>query len=254
VLVIGAARAEISRFIGYDRLTNPLLTASDVITLKKPHLCATYTTASVNAILSRLNNQVGFLVRKLWTCPSTTKQAIDVIATKNWESNPIKVSTTLRQGFEKNTVRLVVAYDGVVNQSYWNRLDLRQTKSVCVLHQTGSTPIYITVNTQKNLKYLNPSVVRVELNNCTQENWSMHRLIPSIQRSLLHKLTANFGRVITELLALPDMSLIMEENPGEAVFTCMERPTTTRPDQKQIESAFLCVDVSILYRPKHIQS
>ena len=100
VLVIGeSARAENFSLYGYDKPTNPLLSASDVITLKNATSCASYTTASVKCILSH-ENPSGVFSENFEPLPSyLQRQGIDVIwRSKNWGEPPINVSSYLKSG------------------------------------------------------------------------------------------------------------------------------------------------------------
>ncbi|WP_369920016.1 phosphoethanolamine transferase domain-containing protein [Marinomonas polaris] len=93
VLVIGeSARAENFSLYGYDKPTNPLLTASEnVVALKNATSCATYTTESVKCILSH-NNPSGSFSEQFEPLPSyLQRQGVDVFwRTKNWGSHQLK--------------------------------------------------------------------------------------------------------------------------------------------------------------------
>lgn len=173
VLVIGeSARAENFSLYGYDKPTNPLLSASDVITLKNATSCASYTTASVKCILSH-ENPSGVFSENFEPLPSyLQRQGIDVIwRSKNWGEPPINVSSYLKSSdLKKNCEGSECAFDGVLLSHLAEQISASDKQKVfVVLHQTGSHgPSYYS-KYPKEFEVFKPVCRSVELNNCTQE-------------------------------------------------------------------------------------
>lgn len=172
VLVIGeSARAQNFSLYGYDRPTNPLLAASDVITLKNATSCASYTTAAVKCILSH-HNPSGVFTENFEPLPSyLQRQGIDVIwRTKNWGEPPIKVSSYLSSGdLKQNCEGNECGYDGVLLSHLAEQIAASDKQKVfVVLHQTGSHgPSYYS-KYPKEFEVFKPVCRSVELSKCTQ--------------------------------------------------------------------------------------
>lgn len=174
VLVIGeSARAENFSLYGYDKPTNPLLTASkNVVTLENATSCATYTTASVKCILSH-NNPSGSFSEQYEPLPSyLQRQGVDVFwRTKNWGEPPIKVASYLSSGdLKKNCEGSECDYDGVLLSHLAEQIQASDKQKVfVVLHQTGSHgPSYYS-KYPKEFEVFKPICRSVELSNCSQE-------------------------------------------------------------------------------------
>jgi lipid A ethanolaminephosphotransferase len=174
VLVIGeSARAENFSLYGYDKPTNPLLTASEnVVALKNATSCATYTTESVKCILSH-NNPSGSFSEQFEPLPSyLQRQGVDVFwRTKNWGEPPIKVASYLSSGdLKKNCEGSECDYDGVLLSHLAEQIQESDKQKVfVVLHQTGSHgPSYYS-KYPKEFEVFKPICRSVELSNCTQE-------------------------------------------------------------------------------------
>ncbi|NVK73505.1 phosphoethanolamine--lipid A transferase EptA [Marinomonas sp. CT5] len=173
VLVIGeSARAENFSLYGYNKPTNPLLTASNVITMKNATSCATYTTAAVKCILSH-NDPSGVFSENFEPLPSyLERQGIDVFwRTKNWGEPPIKVASYLDGGdLKANCKGDECDYDGVLLSHLADQIEASDKQKIfVVLHQTGSHgPSYYT-KYPKEFEVFKPVCRSVELSNCTQE-------------------------------------------------------------------------------------
>ncbi|WP_421847166.1 phosphoethanolamine--lipid A transferase EptA [Marinomonas sp.] len=173
VLVIGeSARAENFSLYGYNKPTNPLLTASNVITLKNATSCATYTTAAVKCILSH-NDPSGVFSENFEPLPSyLQRQGIDVFwRTKNWGEPPIKVASYLGAGdLEANCKGGECDYDGVLLSHLADQIEASDKQKIfVVLHQTGSHgPSYYS-KYPKEFEVFKPVCRTVELSNCTRE-------------------------------------------------------------------------------------
>lgn len=174
VLVIGeSARAENFSLYGYDKPTNPLLTASkNVVALKNATSCATYTTAAVKCILSH-NNSSGVFSENFEPLPSyLQRQGIDVFwRTKNWGEPPIKVASYLSSSdLKKQCEGSECKYDGVLLSHLADQIQASDKQKVfVVLHQTGSHgPSYYSKYPQE-FEVFKPVCRSVELSNCTQE-------------------------------------------------------------------------------------
>lgn len=173
VLVIGeSARAQNFSLYGYDRPTNPLLTASNVVTLKNATSCSSYTTASVKCILSHTTPR-GVFSENFEPLPSyLQRQGVDVFwRTKNWGEPPIKVSSYLSsKDLKKNCEGNECSYDGVLLSHLSEQIRASDKQKVfVVLHQTGSHgPSYYSKYPQE-FEVFQPVCRSVELSNCTQE-------------------------------------------------------------------------------------
>ncbi|GAA0235309.1 phosphoethanolamine--lipid A transferase EptA [Marinomonas primoryensis] len=255
VLVIGeSARAENFSLYGYDRLTNPLLTASDVITLKKATSCATYTTASVKCILSHVNTS-GVFSENFETLPSyLQRQGIDVIwRTKNWGEAPIKVSSYLTSGdLKKHCEGLECDYDGVLLTNLTEQIRASDKQKVfVVLHQTGSHgPSYYS-KYPKEFEVFKPVCRSVELNNCTQKE-----LINAYDNTILYNdhFLDNLRQILDGLSQTSSAYLYVSdhgESLGEGGIYLHGTPHTIAPDQQLKVPFFVWMSQSFIDQ-KHI--
>ncbi|TYL49302.1 phosphoethanolamine--lipid A transferase EptA [Marinomonas sp. IMCC 4694] len=173
VLVIGeSARAENFALYGYGKPTTPLLSNSDIITLKNATSCASYTTAAVKCILSH-NDPSGVFAENFEPLPSyLQRQGIDVFwRTKNWGEPPIKVASyqsagDLEAGCEGQECR----FDGVLLSHLAEQIQASDKQKIfVVLHQTGSHGPSYFQKYPKEFGVFTPVCQSVELGNCTQK-------------------------------------------------------------------------------------
>ena len=174
ILVIGeAARAKNFSLYGYNRLTNPLLKQSSTIALSKAVSCSTYTTASLQCILSHTNERTAFS-RNYEPLPSyLQRQGVDVIwRTNNWGEPPITVQEYQRAGElrEHCVGGHRCQYDEVLLSNLGQRIASSSKQRIfVVLHQTGSHgPSYYSKYPEE-FEVFKPVCRSVELQKCTQE-------------------------------------------------------------------------------------
>jgi len=173
VLVIGeAARAQNFSLYGYDRSTNPLLAEADVIVLKNPVACSTYTTASISCILSHGNGSSIFSEQYEVLPSYLQRHGIDVIwRTNNWGEPKVQVQDYQRgKNLKADCKGQGCGYDEVLLTGLTERiLSSKQQKIFIVLHQTGSHgPSYYT-KYPKQFEVFKPVCKSVELDQCTQQ-------------------------------------------------------------------------------------
>ncbi|MBJ7554826.1 phosphoethanolamine--lipid A transferase EptA [Marinomonas spartinae] len=173
VLVIGeSARAEDFSLYGYKRPTNPLLSNSDVITLKNATSCATYTTASVKCILSYTNTS-NLFGKNFEPLPSyLQRQGIDVFwRSHNWGEPPLKIASYINaKDLEKNCEGDECDYDGVLLSHLAEQIKAsKKQKIFVVLHQSGSHGPTYYLKYPKAFEVFKPVCRSVELSNCTHQ-------------------------------------------------------------------------------------
>lgn len=256
VLVIGeSARAENFSLYGYNKPTNPLLTASEnVVTLKNATSCASYTTASVKCILSHTNPS-GVFSENFEPLPSyLQRQGIDVFwRTKNWGEPPIKVSSYLSSGDLKNNCEGEECdFDGLLLSHLAEQIQASDKQKVfVVLHQTGSHgPSYYT-KYPKEFEVFKPVCRSVELSNCTQEE-----LINAYDNTILYndhfldqlRLTlADLDNTSSAYLYVSDHG----ESLGEGGIYLHGTPYSIAPEQ-QLKVPFLVWMSPSFIKQKHI--
>lgn len=173
VLVIGEAarRANFSLY-GYARKTNPLLEKDDVVVLANAHSCATYTTASIECMLSyKGSGGLGnyeplpsylkrFGVKVLWRSANWGEPKIDVdIYQKGAQIKPL---------CKKNCKNL--QYDEMLLFDLNNTIKSFGNKNIfVVLHQSGSHGPLYSEKYPKNFERFSPVCKSVELSKCSKE-------------------------------------------------------------------------------------
>jgi lipid A ethanolaminephosphotransferase len=177
VLVIGeSARAKNFSLYGYSRPTNPELEALNIIALKGAKSCATYTTASVNCILSH-NDEGATLLKNEEPLPNyLQRNGVDVY----WRSNnsgeaPLKVHDYKNAGDLKPTCQSQgqnqgCDYDEVLLTDFKKIMaSTTSDKVLIVLHPTGSHgPSYYKKYPPQFEKF-KPTCQTVDLNTCSSE-------------------------------------------------------------------------------------
>ena len=239
VLVIGeAARAANFSLYGYKRNTNPELSTSGAIALPGTLSCATYTTASLECILSH-SGSASIFGKQYEPLPSyLQRNGVDVIwRTNNWGEPPIVVQDyqrpgDLRQGCEGPDCQ----YDDVLVNGLAERImSSDRRKILVVLHQKGSHgPAYFS-RYPSQFEVFTPVCKSVELQNCTESE-----LVNAYDNTILY--TDHFlARVIEMLRKLNNTSALMMyisdhgESLGEHGLYLHGTPYSIAPDvQKQI--------------------
>jgi lipid A ethanolaminephosphotransferase len=176
VLVIGeSARAANFSLLGYPRVTNPLLSKTHVVALPKAQSCATYTTRSVQCMLSHLGADSP-MTNSYEPLPTyLQRQGVKVIwRTNNFGEPPLKVSeykssSEIRKACLGNDCEKL-GYDEVLLYGLKDTLkNLDQNKTLIVLHQTGSHgPQYFKKYPSKFNVFL-PTCQTVDLSKCTPQ-------------------------------------------------------------------------------------
>jgi len=168
VLVIGeTARANNFSLYGYDRQTNPLISATDAIALPNAKACSTYTTASVHCMLAHDGAPRG----STESLPSyLQRHNIDVVwRTNNWGEPPLVVEDYVNAAqLQENCNGPHCDYDEVLLTELVERIESSDKDNVfVVLHTKGSHgPSYYT-RYPGNFERFKPVCKSVELQKCT---------------------------------------------------------------------------------------
>ena len=169
VLIIGeTARLKNFSLYDYERNTNPLLSKQDVVALNATS-CSTYTTASLECILS----YKGVNDSTYEPLPSYLKrQGLDVIwRSYNWGEPPVDVTTYQRAAdLQIDCVGKECHFDGVLLRGLTERIRSSDNQKVfVVLHTKGSHgPSYYS-RYPKDFEKYKPVCKTVELDKCTIE-------------------------------------------------------------------------------------
>lgn len=207
VLVIGeAARAANFSLYGYERETNPELRAAGAVALPGAHACTTYTTASLQCLLSHVDTG-STLVHNEEVLPSyLARHGVETIwRTRNWGEPPLKVASYQRDG------ELVgactgerCAYDEVLLTGLSERIAASASKQVfVVLHQAGSHgPDYYN-HYPPDGETFGPVCRSVQLQQCTPDT-----VVNAYDNTILY--TDHFlGETIRLLRSLPDADTLL---------------------------------------------
>lgn len=213
VLVIGesARRANFSLY-GYDKNTNPLLSATPNLYHFDAESDATYTTAGVKAILE--HEQTGKLYEILPNYLFRT--GVDVYwRTTNWGEPPVHIDSYMgRDKLEPLCKRTDCAYDGVLLAGLREQIMAsKKSKILVVLHtSTSHGPIY-SKKYPKEFEVFTPVCNSVELDKCSQLE-----LINAYDNSIVYT-DFLLHSVIEDLKALPDCksTMIYVSDHGESL-------------------------------------
>lgn len=242
VLVIGeSARAENFALYGYDKPTNPLLSGSDIITLKNATSCATYTTAAVKCILSH-NDPSGVFAENFEPLPSyLQRQGIDVFwRSNNWGEPPINVASYQGSGaLEARCEGQECQFDGVLLSHLAEQIQASDKQKIfVVLHQTGSHgPAYYS-KYPPAFEQFTPVCRSVELGKCSQEE-----LINAYDNTLVYNdhFLATLRNTLAELSNTASAFLYVSdhgESLGENGIYLHGTPYSIAPEQ-QLKVPFL---------------
>ncbi len=240
VLVIGeSARAANFSLYGYDRPTNPMLSADAAVAMRNTQACSTYTTASVSCMLSHDNSNTLF-AEQYEPLPSYLQRfGVDVIwRTRNWGQPPLKIATYEEGSAIKDRCEGQPGCEGdeVLLSGLAERIQSSTEKKVfVVLHQKGSHgPNYYTRYPQR-FEVFKPVCETVELNQCSHE-----ALINAYDNSIvytdyvLHRLID----ILKNLDGIPAVMLYISdhgESLGEHGLYLHGTPYAIAPDvQKQV--------------------
>ncbi|MDD5470807.1 MAG: phosphoethanolamine--lipid A transferase EptA [Sideroxydans sp.] len=173
VLVIGeSARTANFALYGYARDTNPMLQKAGVTAIRNAHACSTYTTASLQCMLSHVDTS-NSLFHNYEALPSYLQRSgVDTIwLTRNWGEPPLKVHTYLRDTDIRSTCSgLHCDYDEVLLSGLQQRIaNTASDKVFVVLHQSGSHgPDYYN-HYPADGEQFTPVCRSVQLQDCTPE-------------------------------------------------------------------------------------
>jgi lipid A ethanolaminephosphotransferase len=239
VLVIGeAARAQNFSLYGYRRPTNPLLANSGVVALAHARACATYTTASLQCILSHVDTS-WHSAASYEPLPSyLQRNGIDVIwRTNNWGEPPLKIQTYQRVedvpgACQGDSCR----YDEAMLQGLDQRIrSSAKEKVFVVLHQHGSHGPSYSNEYPKQFEVFKPVCKSVDLHQCTNEE-----LVNAYDNTILYTddflrkaigLLKSFPETATALIYISDHG----ESLGEYGLYLHGTPFAIAPDvQKDI--------------------
>jgi lipid A ethanolaminephosphotransferase len=240
ILVIGeSARAQNFSLYGYERLTNPLLAKDGAIPLKGTVSCSTYTTASLNCILSHDGSSSVFSDPYEPLPSYLQRHGVDVIwRSRNWGEPPMKVQTYERDTAIKKRCKDSEGCEGdeVLLSGLSERIQSSKSEKVfVVLHQKGSHgPDYYKKYPQRFELY-QPVCQSVELNQCTNDE-----LVNAYDNTIVYtdylldrviELLGKLENVPTLLMYISDHG----ESLGEHGLYLHGTPYTIAPDvQKEI--------------------
>lgn len=236
LLVIGeSARANNFSLYGYSRDTNPLLKTLNVLPLKNSFSSATYTTASVQSMLS----VEGGTDDNYEPLPNyLQRQGVDVIwRSKNWGEPPLKVQTYEGKDKLKPLCKGEGCdYDEVLLTGLAKRIESStKNKIFIVLHTSGSHgPTYYTKYPQR-FEVFKPVCKTVNLKECTDRE-----LVNAYDNTILY--TDYFLNKVIELLKqhsnIPSVMIYISdhgESLGEHGLYLHGTPYSIAPDvQKNI--------------------
>jgi len=236
VLIIGeSARAKNFSLYGYKRETNPKLKEQDIITLKNSTSTTTYTTASVNSMLSPTGSTsdsheplTSFLQRT----------GVDVIwRANNWGAPKMSIKSYEKAGeLRKSCKGIGCDYDEVLLANLNKKiLNSDKNKVFVVLHTEGSHGPTYYKKYPKGFDFFKPVCKSVDLKECTNKE-----LINAYDNTILY--TDYFlSRAIDELKELKDTPVLFiyasdhGESLGEYGLYLHGTPYAIAPDvQKDI--------------------
>ena len=239
VLVIGeSARSADFSLYGYARPTNPRLTEAGAIALRNARSCATYTTASVQCMLSDIDTSSKLFYNKEPLPSYLQRNGIDTIwLSNNWGEPPLKVATYLRASeLHSKCQGEGCNFDEVLLTGLPQRIASSSSDKIfVVLHQSGSHgPDYFN-HYPPDMEKFTPVCRSVQLQECTHDS-----LVNAYDDTILY--TDRFlGEIIKMLRAIPDTSTLMiyasdhGESLGEFGLYLHGTPYSLAPDvQKDI--------------------
>ncbi|MDX2347185.1 MAG: phosphoethanolamine--lipid A transferase EptA [Legionella sp.] len=242
VLVIGeSARRRNFALYGYTRDTNPYLKQDDVVAIQNVDACATYTTKSIQCILSHLKPNA------LWGNANTYEPLPTYIQRQNinvlWRSNNTGEPTLHVNEYEKAKTIKRSCHGSACNQLAYDEVLLYQLKQkiqqnlgnnyFVVLHQTGSHgPLYSQKYPEKFEKF-QPTCQSVDLQKCTSEE-----LMNAYDNTIVYT-DYILHEVITTLSSFKNQSTVMlylsdhGESLGESNFYLHGAPNSIAPSEQR---------------------
>lgn len=238
VLVIGeSARAQSFSLYGYQRPTNPLLAKAGVVALPGATSCTTYTTGSLECMLSYLGSNTGLMTLYEPIPSYLHRHGVNVLwRSNNWGEPLLKTDLYQRaDDIRKSCQGESCDYDEVLLQDLDHYLqNSTQDKNFVVLHQSGSHgPSYFKKYPDRFAAF-KPVCRSVELQQCTNDE-----LINAYDNSVLY--TDHFLNRVIELLKTfqePTVMLYVSdhgESLGEYGLYLHGTPYSIAPDvQKKV--------------------
>ena len=238
VLVIGeSARAQSFSLYGYQRPTNPLLAKAGVVALPGATSCTTYTTASIECMLSYLGSNTGLMTLYEPIPSYLQRHGVNVLwRSNNWGEPLLKTSLYQRaDDIRKSCQGEGCDYDEVMLHDLDRYLqNSAQDKNFVVLHQSGSHgPSYFKKYPEKFAAF-KPVCRSVELQQCTNDE-----LVNAYDNTVLY--TDHFLNSVIELLKTFRQPAVMiyvsdhGESLGEYGLYLHGTPYSVAPDvQKKV--------------------
>ena len=173
ILVVGeSARAQNFSLYGYQRLTNPLLANAGVVALPEATACSTYTTASLECMLSHLGSNTSLMTLYEPLPSYMQRNGVNVIwRSNNWGEPLIKVHLYQRdKDIRKTCQDESCNYDELLLHNLEQDLhDSAQDKTFVILHQHGSHGPSYYKNYPSKFTVFKPACSTVDLQKCTDE-------------------------------------------------------------------------------------
>ena len=238
ILVIGeAARARNFSLYGYQRATNPKLTAAGAVPLRNSVACATYTTASLACML-HMNNGNDLLTDHEPLPDYLARHGVDVAwRTNNWGEPNTRIESYERAGDLRESCRGPgCGHDEVLLSRLSDRIESSpRRRTFIVLHQRGSHGPSYHDESPPEFSVFRPVCRSVDLDRCTRES-----LINAYDNTILY--TDHFvAEAIATLRGLKNTSAALiyvsdhGESLGEGGFYLHGAPAAIAPDvQKRI--------------------
>lgn len=238
ILVVGeSARAQNFSLYGYQRPTNPLLAKEGVVALPDATACSTYTTASIECMLSHLGSNTSLMTLYEPLPSYLQRNGVNVIwRSDNWGEPILKINLYQRADELRKTCHEDNCnYDEVLLHNL--EQDLRnstQDKTFVVLHQHGSHGPSYFKNYPSKFTAFKPVCSSVDLQKCTNEE-----LINAYDNTVLY--TDDFLYRVIELLKTFQQPTVMlyvsdhGESLGEYGLYLHGTPYSIAPDvQKKV--------------------
>ena len=238
ILVIGeSARAQDFSLYGYQRPTNPRLAKAGVVALPEVTACSTYTTASLECMLSHLGSNTSLMTLYEPLPSYLQRHGVNVIwRSDNWGEPILKINHYQRADVIRKTCQDENCnYDEVLlhglNQELQNST---QDKTFVVLHQHGSHGPSYFKNYPSKFMAFKPVCSSVDLQKCTNEE-----LVNGYDNTVLY--TDHFLYRVIELLKTFQQPTVMlyvsdhGESLGEFGLYLHGTPYSIAPDvQKKV--------------------
>lgn len=197
ILVIGeSARAQNFSLYGYQRPTNPLLDQAGVVALPEVTACSTYTTASLECMLSHLGSSTSLMTLYEPLPSYMQRSGVNVIwRSDNWGEPRLKINLFQRAEDIRKTCRDEKCnYDEILLHDLERDLqNSKQDKTFVVLHQHGSHGPSYFKNYPDRFAAFKPVCNSVDLQKCTNEE-----LVNAYDNTVLY--TDHFLYRVIELL------------------------------------------------------